>query len=195
MVVGHLRAVEDLLALFQFLAHQWLNKWRIGSDALQDGRTFGIDIVREVGGIDTRIGGELLLIEALNMFQRVVGREGVLLVALHLKGGKVEQARRFCGVEHHIAVDGGENPVFLRLEILYLKIALHYHGQRGGLHTSDAEHLLRFLTKAEGIESRGVHAQQPIANGTTESGLIEALVFFLRLQGSESLADGFFCQR
>ena len=87
MVVGNLRTVEDLLALLQFLAHQGLYERRVRRDALQDARTFSVDVVREVGGVDTRIGGELLLVKALYVLQRVVGRERVFLVALHLQRG------------------------------------------------------------------------------------------------------------
>ena len=43
-----------------------------------------------------------------------------------------------------------------------------------------------------GIKACGIHAQQPVADGTHQSSLIQALVFRLVLQLLEAFADGFF---
>ena len=69
-------------------------QFRVIDQSFERLRHFGIEIVAQEGGIDTWIGGHLLLIEGLNQFQGVVCREGELLVTLHLQRGQVKQARR-----------------------------------------------------------------------------------------------------
>ena len=96
VVVGHLRVVEHFLRFQQGGACQGCRQRLVVAQPLQDARTLGIDVIAEEGGIDTRIGGDLLLIQRLNDFKRLVGRVGELLVALHLQGGQVKEAgRRF----------------------------------------------------------------------------------------------------
>ena len=67
---------------------------------------------------------------------------------------------------------------------------LHYHGQRRRLYPPDAQHLPLRLRKAYGVEPRGVHAQQPVADGAAEARLVEALVLVLRFEVRKGLADG-----
>ena len=53
----------------------------------------GIDVVGQEGGVDARIGGDLLLVERLDEVEGGVGRKTELLITLHLQGGEVEEAR------------------------------------------------------------------------------------------------------
>ena len=102
MVVRHLRVVKHLLALLQRFATQGLDEGSIELlsgqlgevQSVHDLRALGIDIVRQEGGIDTRIGGELLLIETLDELQRGVGREAELLVAIYLQARQVIEPGR-----------------------------------------------------------------------------------------------------
>ena len=57
----------------------------------QYARYFGVDVVAQEGGVDTRVGGYLLLIERLDNLQGILGRIGVFLVALDLQTGQVEE--------------------------------------------------------------------------------------------------------
>ena len=92
VVVGHFRRVEHLLALRQLLPFKRGGQCGIVAKPLQYGGTFRVDVVAKEGGVHTRIGGYLLLVERLDEAERVVGRVAELLVALHLQGGQVEQA-------------------------------------------------------------------------------------------------------
>ena len=71
-------------------------------------------------------------------------------------------------------------------------MAVDDHSQRGCLHAAYAEHLAFGGGEAEGVEACGVHAEEPVADGATEACLVEALVFRLRLEVGEGLADGLF---
>ena len=66
----------------------------VAPDAAQDAGDFGVLVVGQEGGVDARVAHGLLLVQCLHDFQRVLGREAQLVVALHLQGGKVEEARR-----------------------------------------------------------------------------------------------------
>lgn len=44
----------------------------------------------------------------------------------------------------------------------------------------------------DGVESCGVHAEEPVADGTAESGFVETLVFSLWFERGETFADAFF---
>ena len=94
VVVRDLRIVEHLLRFCQGSSLQRCGPGLIPPQPLQDGRTFGIDVIAQERGIYTRISRDLLLVERLDGLQRVVGRVGKLLVALHLQGGQVEKAER-----------------------------------------------------------------------------------------------------
>ena len=96
------------------------------------------------------------------------------------------------GGEGDAAVEGGEYPVFLWRKVLYLEMALDDHGQRGGLYAADGEDLAFLLREAYGVEARGVHAEEPVADGAAEAGLVETLVLLLRTQVGEGFADGLF---
>ena len=66
MVVGDLAVVEHFLALGQFLARQRCRVFGIIGQFRQDVVTLGIDVIAQEGGVDTRIGGELLLVKILD---------------------------------------------------------------------------------------------------------------------------------
>ena len=75
-------------------------------------------------------------------------------------------------------------------------LSLHDHGEGGCLHASDGEGL-RAATAIvvaifKGVEAGGIHAQEPVANGTAESGFIEPLIVALGAQTGKTFADGFF---
>ena len=100
-----------------------------------------------------------------------------------------------CG-EGDIAVDGGEHPIGFGLEVLDVELSCHDHSQRGGLHAPDGEGLCSatsiIVAIFEGVESCGVHAQEPVADGSTESGFIESLIVLMGAEVGKSFADGFF---
>ena len=87
-----------------------------------------------------------------------------------------------------VAVDGGEHPVGFRLEVVDFLLPVHDEGEGGGLHASDAQHL-PVLSVFQGIEARGVHAENPVADGAREAGEIERLVVCLVFQLLEALPD------
>ena len=111
----------------------------------------------------------------------------LLIVALHAcrEGG--------------ISIDGGEHPIGLRAEVLDFELAMDDEGQRGGLHAADGEGLCALasvvVAKLQGVEARGVHAQQPVADGTAQPGLVEPLIVGLRTEAGEALTDGLFRHR
>ena len=51
--------------------------------------TLGIDVVREVLRVDTRIGGVFLLVKRLDEVEGQLSRETELAVAVYLQGGEV----------------------------------------------------------------------------------------------------------
>ena len=95
MVVGNLAVVKHLFAFWdaRSIEHR-LGERGIGHHVAQNFGHFGIDILAKIGGIDTRIGGYLLLVERLDEAQSLFGREAEFLVALHLERCEVEKARR-----------------------------------------------------------------------------------------------------
>ena len=232
VMVGDLRRVEHTLGLRQRLApkgaHQlsvWSHTRKLSlEEAVHDLRTLGIDIVAEEGGINTRIGGQLHLVELLDEVERHLGRKAELTVAVHLQRGEVVERRRLLlavlllyvgdgegtaldggkgllalllagelalrSSEGGVAIDGGQHPVGLGLEVVYLLLAVDDEGECGCLHTTDAEHL-SVLPVLDGIEARGIDAEQPVADGTRESGEVERLIFRLVLQLGKALTDGF----
>ena len=105
MVVRHLAIVEYLLRLEQGLAVQGRREGFIATQSLQDAGTLGINVIAQESGIHAGISRHLLLVKGLDKFQRLVGRIRKLLVALHLEGSQVEQARR-C-LAPFLAGDGG----------------------------------------------------------------------------------------
>ena len=94
MVVGHLGVVEHLLRLVELLSFERGGEHLVVCQSLQDAGALGVDVVAQVGRVDTRIGRHLLLIERLDGTQGVVGGVGELLVALHLQRREVEEAGR-----------------------------------------------------------------------------------------------------
>ena len=108
----------------------------------------------------------------------------------------------FFVVEHsgkeRVAVGRGEHPVILGFEILNLLLAVHDKRERGRLHAAYGKRLLPLPAVAavfQCIEARGVHAQEPVADGAAEAGLVERLLFLLRQQMLKSLGDGLLRER
>ena len=96
-----------------------------------------------------------------------------------------------CSMEDGIPVDGGQFPVGLRLEMVDFLLSVDDQRQRGCLYTSDGEHHAGAAI-AQGVEPCGVHAQEPVARGTGESGAIEVVVQPLVFQMGKTIADGLF---
>ena len=234
MVVGHFGRVEHLLALGQFLAarlHEPLHQWQVFlhtegaslAHAVEYLRALGVDVVRQVLGVHTRIGSYFLLVEALYEFEGHVCRIAELLVAVYLQRGEVVEvgwclasfllahigngkglafngtegflalflARKLAagGSKLCVAVDGGQYPVRLRLEMVYLLLAVYDEGKGRCLHAPDAQHL-PVLPVLQRVETCGVHAENPVAYGARKSGEVEGLVVALVLQLLESLPYG-----
>ena len=85
MVVGDLRVVEDALTFRQLLSHERTSCTIDFGEVLDDARTLGVDIVGQELCIDTRIGGQTLLIQRLDVAQRSLGRVAELAVTVHLQ--------------------------------------------------------------------------------------------------------------
>ena len=94
MVVSDAAVVKHPRALGQRLPRQSSGGIGNGGQLLDDAGAFRIDVIGEVLGVHTRIGGQLLLIEALDVLQRGVCREAVLAVAVHLQRGEVVELGR-----------------------------------------------------------------------------------------------------
>ena len=94
MVVGDLAVVEHLLALgYPGGKHRSCNIG-VWSHAPQYVGYFRIDVVRQIGGVDTRVSGHLFLIQTLDKAQRLVGAPAPAFVAFHLQRSEVEEPRR-----------------------------------------------------------------------------------------------------
>ena len=94
MVVGHLRIVENPLGLREPCRQNLSRQRSVGGHLAEDIRYFWINIVSKIRGINSGIGGHLLLIQRLNQLERFVGGPSEFLVTFHLKRSKVEQPRR-----------------------------------------------------------------------------------------------------
>ena len=231
MVVGDFRGVEHFFRFFQRFSTERPHEVCVGCharefrliEAVHRLRTLRIDIVREVAGIDARIGRNLLFVERLDDVERGFCRKTEFLVAFHLQRGKVVELRRgfrafflldachrkwfalnqleglfalffrgefsFRSRENGVAIRCRQHPIGLGLEILDFLLAVHDERERGRLHATYAQHL-PVLAVFQRVEARGVHAEQPVANGAAQSGEIERLVFVLTFQFGETLADG-----
>ena len=136
--------------------------------------------------------GTLFLLYFRNGERRVAdGRQCRLALFL---GGESAVALLHDGGEDGVAVDGGQHPVGLWLELFNLLLPLDNERQRGSLYTTDAEYLLLSRGILLGVEAGSVHTQQPVANGTHQTGLVKRLVLVLLLQLLKSLAYGFLSQ-
>ena len=105
----------------------------------------------------------------------------------------VESRRKRC-----VAVDGGEYPIGFRHEAFDLLLSVHDECQSRGLHAPDAQRLCTASTpiaEFQRIEASGIHAQQPVADGTAQSGLVQTAILLLWAQVGETFFDGFFRHR
>ena len=227
MVVGDLAVVEHLLALGQLLARQRRGVFGVVGQFGQDVGTLRIDVVAQIGGVDTRIGGVFLLVEALDGLQGLVGRHVVFLVAFHLQRSQVVEPRRGFGAflggdvghseffsfnalqvllsvfhgailalggsECRIPIDGRQHPIGLWLEVRNFVVTVDNQCQSGCLHPANGQHL-SVLPVFQGVESCGIHAQQPISDGPRETCLIKRLIVTLIFQCLEALTNGLLCQ-
>ena len=73
MVVGHLRCVKDTLRLGQFLAGKRLYVLLVTAHTGEYAGTLRVDVVAQELRVDTRIGGELALVERLYEVERGLG--------------------------------------------------------------------------------------------------------------------------
>ena len=65
------------------------------------------------------------------------------------------------------------------------------------MHTADTQrwHAPAGVAVFEGIEAGGIHTEQPVANGATESRFVHALIVVLRLEIGKALADALLRER
>ena len=73
MMVGDFRAVKDTLAPGKGIAHVDSVLLVGCQDIIKDALAFRIDVIAEIACIDTRIGGQLLLVERLYGAERGFG--------------------------------------------------------------------------------------------------------------------------
>ena len=94
MVIGDSAVVEYALALLKLTANQrtcaGTHIRQVGNDA----RTLRIEVIGQEPGIHTRVTGQLLLIQALEVFQGRVSREAELPVTIDLQRGEVVELGR-----------------------------------------------------------------------------------------------------
>ena len=124
-----------------------------------------------------------VLLRDARHLERLVGDGGECLLALLLRG---ELA--LCGCEERIAIDSGQHPIGFRLKRIDLLLTVDNKRECRRLYTTDAEHL-SVLSVLESVKTRGVHAQEPVADGTAQSGNVQRLILALILQRVEALAD------
>ena len=93
------------------------------------------------------------------------------------------------GSEQRVAIDRGEHPIGLRLEIVDLLLPVDNQSQGRRLYSTDGEHLMVAAVHAS-IETRTVHPQQPVADGPAQSCHVKALVVPLLFQVLKTFADG-----
>ena len=106
--------------------------------------------------------------------------------------------RRQLGREECIAIEGLEFPIGAWHEVLNLVLAFDNKSEGWGLYATNAEDLAVLahpFGKAQGISAGGIHTEQPVANSTHESRLVEVLVLALVLEFLEALADSIFGER
>ena len=96
--------------------------------------------------------------------------------------------------KYRVTIDGGKHPVRFGFEVLDLLLPVDNQSECRCLHTSDGEHL-PVLSVFEGIETCGIHTQQPVTDGTRQSRHIQRLVVSLVLELRETLADSLVSHR
>ena len=85
MVVGDLAVVEHLFALGQLFPRQRRSVFGIVGQLCKDVGALRIDVIAQIGCVNTRIGGIFLFVETLYGLQGLVRGQVVFLVALHLQ--------------------------------------------------------------------------------------------------------------
>ena len=127
MVVGDLRRVEDALRLLQRFATDGLDERCVGCHAGELGlvetvhglRTLGVDVIREVLGVHTRIRRVFLLIQCLDEVQCHLGRKAEFAVAVHLQTRQVVELRRLLLAFFLLHLGDGEGLALDGLEGLF----------------------------------------------------------------------------
>ncbi len=97
------------------------------------------------------------------------------------------------GRESSISIDGFQLPVLLGNKMLYFQLTVYNQCQCRRLHTADRKYL-SVLPILHGVEAGGIHPQQPVANGTRESGFVQRLEIRRIAQLGKALADSLFRQ-
>ena len=158
------------------------------------------ELQRNIGGVSKLLvaihlqRGEVVKMRGrlVSLFLAYIGNgegfagDGAESLLAFLLAGKLAAGSRKLGV----AIDGGEYPVRFGNEVVDFLLSVYDKGKGRGLHSADAEHL-SILTIFQCIKSGGIHAENPVTDGTGKSGKIERLIFPLVFQFLESLLDGF----
>ena len=198
MVVGHARAVADLCGIH---ACGRVCVQQLCRDAHQL-RHLCRHTVREIPAVRAWVGHELLLVQRLQIVQRLLRRKAQLAVGLALERGQVVERRRLfaplpalnlnnmslvalaCKRFGFIALfeplAGQQNTAAAQrdgVESLGLKIfnfprPLHQHGERRRHH---AAHVQRAVVH-ERQQPRGVHAHEPVRLCAAQRGGIEPVI-------------------
>ena len=98
------------------------------------------------------------------------------------------------GGEGGVAIHRLQFPVLLGNEVLYFELSVYDERERRRLHTSDGKYL-PVLPVLHGVQAGGVHAQQPVTDGTRKPRLVQRLEIGRIPQFGKPFADGFFRQR
>ena len=86
MVVGDFGVVEYTFGFGNGPGKNWRCLVGIRSHPPQNVGNFGVDVFREIGGVDTRICSHFLFVKRLDERKRSVGRPSPKLVGLDLQG-------------------------------------------------------------------------------------------------------------
>ena len=124
-----------------------------------------------------------VLLRDARHLERLVGDGGERLLAFLLR-----RELALCGCEERVAVYRGQHPIGFGLKRVDLLLAVDDKRECRRLHTTDAEHLA-VLSVLERVKTRGVHAQEPVADGTAQSGNVQRLILALVFQRVEALTD------
>ena len=184
----------------------------------------GFHVVCQIPAVGSRIGQQLLFVQSLSIVKRLLCREAVELVCVPLQAGQVIECRRILlplrmfhrphdrrAVIADIHQPAGfvevvkafryctdftpcikSNLVIgLRPELRNGFLSLRKHSQR---RRHDAPDMQR-RTVEQGVQARGVHADEPIRLGAAKRRLIQIVVSGHGLHGAEALTDGAFLHR
>ncbi len=91
-MVSDFAVVKHALAFGKSSVFKRSGKLLIIFESFQYAGTFGVNVIAQVCGVNTGVGGNLLFVERLDEFEGFIGREAVFTVTFDLQRGEVKKA-------------------------------------------------------------------------------------------------------